>query len=448
MLDTSLPIDELLELDPTELDEIIMTMPANAAEALLYDWQMWARGNQLIPSGEWFVWLLLAGRGFGKTRTGAETVRVWSKQHTYVNLIAPTADDARDVMVEGESGILSVCPAHERPHYQPSKRRLVWPNGAISQIFTADEPERLRGKQHMKLWADELCAWRYPEAWDMAMLGLRLGPNPQALVTTTPKPIRLIKELLADERTFVTRGKTQENKRNLAPKFLEQIIKKYEGTRLGRQELDGEVLDDNPGALFKRANIDEYRVKKMPCEMRRIVIGLDPFVSNDPKSDEAGIVAVCEGDDGHAYVLHDFSLNGITEDWGATTVRQYHALAADCVVAEVNNGGDLVINTMRVLDPNINAKKVTASRGKAVRAEPVAALYEQGRVHHVGCLPTLEDQMCDWNPADKTAKSPDRMDALVWALTELMVQPQNDGLLRALEAQVAAKRAEQAKRAN
>jgi len=438
MLDTArVPVEELLALPTDELEALIMGMPESAATALLYDWQMWARDNQLVPPGSWFVWLLLAGRGFGKTRTGAETVRIWAKEHTYVNLVAPTADDARDVMVEGESGILAICPPHERPHYQPSKRRLVWPNGAISQIFTADEPERLRGKQHMKLWADELCAWRYPEAWDMAMLGLRLGPNPQALVTTTPKPIRLIKELLADERTLVTRGTTQENKRNLAPKFLEQIIKKYEGTRLGRQELDGEVLDDNPGALFKRTDIEDKRVTKNKCpELRRIVIGLDPFVSNNPDSDEAGIVAVGLGlDDDEAYVLHDFSLNGLVDDWGKVSVRQYHALAADLIVAEVNNGGDMVENTLRVVDPNVNVKKVTASRGKAIRAEPVAALYEQGRVHHVGCHPKLEDEMCDWNPADKTAKSPNRLDALVWAITELMVLPQNDGLLRAMEQQ-------------
>src|SRR5580692_9977446 len=241
------------------------------AEALQFDWNEWARDTQKKPEGDWAVWLILAGRGYGKTRTGAETVRAWVGDFPFVNLIGATADDARDIMIEGESGLLAICPRHERPRYLPSKRRLDWPNGGKSLIFTADEPERLRGKQHNKLWCDEVCAWRYPEAYEQAMLGLRIGAVPQAIVTTTPRPVRLLKELMADAGTVTTRGTTYDNRAHLAPGFYSRIIGRYEGTRLGRQELNAEVLEDVEGALWSNSLIEASRVKVAP-EMSRIVV--------------------------------------------------------------------------------------------------------------------------------------------------------------------------------
>ena len=381
-----------------------------------------------MPGGDWTYWLILAGRGFGKTRTGAETVRQWiSEGHRYVNLIGATADDARDIMIQGESGILAVCPRSERPTYKPSQRKLIWPNGAVSLIFTADEPDRLRGKQHSHLWGDELAAWRYPDAWDQAKFGLRLGDHPQAVITTTPRPTRMVRELMTDAATEVTRGKTYDNRQNLAPSFFDAVLKRYEGTRLGRQEIDGDVLDDNPAALFKRADIDEARIGIAP-ELSRIVVAIDPAVTSNEDSDETGIVVAGERD-GEAYILADLTQKGSPEQWARAAIAAYHEHKADRIVAEVNNGGDLVASVIRSLDRSVPIKTVTASRGKAVRAEPVGALYEQHKVHHVGAHPALEDQMCEWNPTDKTAKSPDRVDAMVWAVTELVLNDKTTGLL-------------------
>jgi len=387
---------------------------------LLHDWGFWARPNQRLPADPWTTWLILAGRGYGKTRTGAETVREWVKTNRFVNLIGATADDARDIMIEGESGILAVCPRSERPIYRPSKRLLVWPNGARSLIFTADEPERLRGKQHAKFWGDELAAWRYPESWDQARLGLRLGDNPQSIVTTTPKPTTLIKGLIADPTTHVTRGTTYENRDNLAKTFLSEIITKYEGTRLGRQELNAEVLDDNPNALWARKDIDDHRIAALPDGLSRIVIPIDPAVSSNEDSDETGIVPVGRDNQHppHFYVIDDLSLIATPAGWARCAITAYHDLKADRIVGEVNNGGDMVESTLRNVDENISYVAVHASRAKITRAEPVAALYEQGRVHHVGAFPKLEDQMCEWDPTTGEA-SPDRMDSLVWGITEL-----------------------------
>lgn len=385
--------------------------------ALAWGWHLWARDEQLEPPGDWSYWLILAGRGFGKTRTGAEWVRQEVKTSRFVNLIGATADDARDIMIEGESGILACCPRKERPEYRPSQRKLIWPNGAISLIFTADEPERLRGKQHEKLWADEVAAWRYPEAWDQAKFGLRLGARPRACLTTTPKPSKLVKQLIADPATHVTRGSTYANKSNLAPSFFSEIVKTYEGTRIGRQELNAEVLDDNPNALWNRKQIDESRVQKAPA-LKRIVIGVDPSVTSNEDSDLTGIVAAGLGADDHGYVLEDASLMASPDGWARRAVKAYHDHKADRLIAETNNGGDLVEVVIRTVDRNVSYRKVTASRGKMIRAEPIAALYEQGRIHHVGSFPDLEDQMCEFDPIT-SAKSPDRMDALVWAFTDL-----------------------------
>lgn len=392
------------------------------AEALLYDWSWFARPNQILPDGDWVNWLILAGRGWGKTRTGAEAVRHWVKDYPFVNLIGATLDDARDIMVEGESGILRICPKDERPVY--INRQLRWPNGAKSLIFTADEPERLRGKQHMKLWADEICAWRYPESWDQASFGLRLGDNPQAVITTTPKPTKLLKTIIADPSTIVTRGSTYENENNLAEAFMSTVISRYEGTRLGRQELSAEILEDNIGALWRRGDIDRLRVRVAPA-MKRITVNIDPSVSSHAESDEAGITVTGLGVDGHGYVLDDVSLRGTPTEWATVAVAAYHKWGADRIIGESNNGGEMIETVIRMIDSKVAYKSVHASRGKITRAEPISALYEKSMCHHVGYFPTLEDQMCEYDP--KTSKySPDRMDSLVWGFTELMTAEQTE----------------------
>ena len=395
---------------------------AQYIEAVKYRWTLNARDKQQLPTMPFFVWLILAGRGFGKTRTGAETVRHWVKSYPMVNIIGSTADDARDIMIEGESGILSICPSNERPVYVSSKRRLEWPNGAVSLIFTADEPERLRGKQHMKIWADELAAWRYEEAWSQTMFGLRLGDNPQAIVTTTPRPTKIIRELAADERNVITVGTTYENKANLAQGFFDYVIKKYEGTTLGRQELLAQILTDNPAALWKRADIDNSRVLQAP-ELDRVIVGVDPSATSG--GDEAGIITVGKhGED--FYTIADDSVQGSPKTWATAAVTAYHRHKANCIVAEDNNGGEMVEAVIKQVDPTVTVKRVHASRGKATRAEPVAAISEQGRDHHVGAFAALEDELCLWMVGDA---SPNRLDAKVWAITELM----STGTLESIE---------------
>jgi len=317
-------------------------------------------------------------------------------------------------MIEGESGILAICPPDERPAYVASKRRLEWQNGAVSLIFTADEPERLRGKQHYKIWADEVAAWRYEESWSQAMMGLRLGDNPQGIVTTTPKPTKLFLELLKDPRNIVTTGTTYENRANLAAGFFNYVISKYEGTRLGRQELNAEVLTDMPGALWKRADIDKNRVLKAPETLDRVVVGVDPTASSG--GDEAGIITEGKAGDDY-YCLADDSTHGSPQAWASAAVKAYYMHKADCIVAEKNNGGEMVEAVIKQVDPNVNVKLVWASRGKATRAEPIAAIAEQGRDHHVGTFAQLEDELCQWVPGDA---SPNRLDAKVWAITELL----------------------------
>ncbi len=442
-----------LRLPLEERTKRLRKLSTSELERLRYEWQFWARPSQIAPqpfaAGEKTYWLLQAGRGFGKTRVGAEQVREWARSFQYINLIGATLDDARDIMIEGESGILAVCPNHERPRYVG--RKLLWPNGALSLIFTADEPERLRGKQHEKLWADELGAWRYAEAWDQAQFGLRLGHSPQAIVTTTPRPVKTVRELLADPDCIVTHGTTYENAPNLAPPFLRKIVRRYEGTRLGRQELNAELLNDNPRALWNRDMIDRLRVETAPV-LSRVVIGLDPNVKNRDRTvlaktydtlDEAGIVVAGTamiGDRAHFYVLGDYSIDEGPNVWGGRSVQAYREHRADRIIGEVNNGGDMVEATIRAVDQNVSYKSVTASRGKAVRAEPISALYEQGRVHHVGSFARLEDEMCDFDPVIAmlpTTKSPNRMDALVWALTELSVD-ESFGMLEFMRAQAGA----------
>lgn len=412
-------------------NEIIADLTTAQALDVLHDWPFWARPNQLPPSGEWRVWLLLAGRGFGKTRTGAELIRarVMARTARRLALVAPTAGDARDVMVEGESGILAISPPWERPRYEPSKRRVTWPNGAIATLFSADQPERLRGPQHDAAWCDELASWRYPEAWDMLMFGLRLGEDPRVVVTTTPRPTKLIRELLGDPTVVVTRGTTFENRANLAPVFLGQIVRRYQGTRLGRQELEAEFLEDVPGALWNRGVIEAARVYAVP-ELIRVVVAIDPAASSKEGADETGIIVAGKDENGCGWVLADASGRYQPTEWARTAISAYRTHNADRIVAEVNNGGDMVEATLRIIEPNAPFAAVRASRGKVTRAEPVAALYEQGRVRHLGVFSQLEDQMCAFTRdahgdlASRSAgDSPDRVDALVWALTDLLVEP-------------------------
>ena len=350
-------------------------------------------------------------------------------------LIAPTAADARDVMVEGDSGILSVCWANDRDHrgnligrpsYEPSKRRLTWANGAMATTYSADEPERLRGPQHDAGWCDELAAWNYAQdAWDMFMFGLRLGSDPRAMVTTTPKPIPLLRQIMGAETTVVTRGSTYANRANLAPSFLDKIVTRYEGTRLGRQELLGEILDDYAGALWTRDMIDAAKRDAKVPDMQRVVVAIDPSgtAGADDEGDSIGIVVAGRGVDGLAYVLADRTCKLSPDGWGRRAVAAYREFKADRIVAERNFGGAMVQHVIRTVDKQAAYREVTASRGKVVRAEPIAALYEQGRVKHVAGMEALEDQMCAMTGEGFLGEgSPDRVDALVWALTDLMTK--------------------------
>jgi phage terminase large subunit-like protein len=399
------------------------------ADAIEGSWTARARPNQLPPPGSWSIWLLLAGRGFGKTLSAAQWAQgqVLSGISRRLAIVAATAADARDVMVEGPSGILSIAPDWARPSYEPSKRRLSWPNGAIATCYSAEEPERLRGPQHDAAICDELASWARPETWDMLMFGLRLGQNPRCVVATTPRPTKLIKELLAreGEDVAVSRGSTFENRDNLAPSFFNQIVRRYEGTRLGRQELAGELLEDVPGALWTRGAIEEARCKFAP-DLVRVVVAIDPAVSSGEDADETGIIVAGIDGGGHGYVTEDLSGRYAPAEWARIAIGAHHRHHADRVVAEVNNGGEMVEATLRMVDPNVSFSAVHASRGKVTRAEPVAALYEQGKVHHVGAFPELEDQMAGFvGDFDRTRAgySPDRVDALVWAFTDLLVSP-------------------------
>lgn len=384
------------------------------------DWLTTARPEQVAPDGDWLTWVILAGRGWGKTRTGAEDA-AWAGMANpgwRIAVVAPTSADARDTCIEGDSGLLNVLPREAVQTWNRSLGELILVNGTRYKTFSADEPERLRGPQHHRAWADELAAWRYPEAWDQLMFGLRLGQHPQAVVTTTPKPTPLVKALVAAKTSHVTRGSTFDNAANLAPSALQMLKDKYEGTRLGRQELEAEILGDLPGALWSLSTLDAYRLREAP-ELERIVVAVDPAVTATEASDEHGIV-VAGLSLQRGIVLEDASLSGSPNEWARRAVSLYRSWNADAIVIEVNQGGDMVANTIRTIDPNVNIKEVRASRGKHVRAEPIAALYEQGRVAHVGAFPELEAQMTQMTTNGYEGEgSPDRVDALVWAFTEL-----------------------------
>jgi phage terminase large subunit-like protein len=441
------PITWFLEsLLPEERASFMAGLSGLECSILEHDWDLWARPEQREPvkfaSGEKHTWLILGGRGMGKTRPGAETTikraELLGKHYrdAKIALIAKDPSDARKVMLEGVSGILTVSPPWFRPSWEPSKTQLTWPNGVIANIFSSEDPDDLRGPQHHFGWWDEPAKAKKPEeTWDMYRFGLRLGDEPQTVITGTPRPILTLKQIIADPDTIVTRGKTRDNLANLSATFIDYIHRKYQGTRLGRQELDAEMLEDTPGALWTLAGIDRFRVKRAPSFVK-LVVAVDPNVSDvrdveDESIAECGIVAVGLGEDGHGYVIHDFSDRLSPGEWGEKVVRQYTMLKADDIIAEVNNGGALVGINVQSSAKNLGMpmpsyEEVRASRGKRTRAEPVSALYEQGRVHHVGIFSDLEDQMVTWIPGAGLL-SPDRMDALVWGITYLMLNPETRG---------------------
>ncbi len=437
---TAALIDELRALPLAQREAALEIFTPEEQRALYYDWNFWARPNQLEPSGEWEIWLVLSGRGFGKTRMGAEWIKAQVYDGArYIHLVGETAGDVRDVMIEGESGILATADPWFVPVYEPSKRRLTWPNGAIANLFSGEEPDQLRGPQCQIAWVDELAKMRYArDAWDNLMMGMRLKGYGEdinrAVVTTTPRPIPIIRELTDDPETVVTRGSSYDNRGNLTEGFAKRIFSRYEGTRLGRQELHGEILEDTPGALWAGQQLETLRLPSYPAEeMLRVAVSLDPSVTDPNKEglddvpDEWGIIVSCT--EPHAnpgqvkgYVLEDASGLYSPAEALARGAECYRAWEADVMVGEVNNGGDLIEALLRSL-PNtrdIVWSAVRASRGKMKRAEPVASLYEQARIHHIGHFPDLESEMTTYTGAPGEL-SPNRLDAMVWGFTELLL---------------------------
>ena len=429
------------------LDEWINGLTAEEGLALLYDWRFWARPNdQLPPSGDWWAWLILGGRGSGKTRPGAEWIiqkeREWyQKKRTdsdplRLALVAETEDDGRDIMVEGQSGILACAPPDNRPAYYPEKRKLIWKSGAQAKLYSGDSPGQLRGPQHHFAWLDEFAKWKYPEeAYGILEDGLRLGDNPQCVITTTPRPLAILKELMEDPRCVTVQAKTYANAAHLPEKFIQRIEQRYKGSRRDRQEIDGELLEDTPGALWTLEMIDKVRIRTQANkpECRRIVIGVDPqgkeapdmrWLADEDEDSETGIVVCGEGYDGRCYVLEDGSGNFNPHQWGGEAVAAYQRHGASLIVAESNHGGEMVRDTIHAIDSTVPVDLVRASEGKTARAEPISVFYRQGQVCHVGYFAFLEEEMRHYTGKEK--QSPNRLDALVWALHELLISSRQD----------------------
>lgn len=430
--------DWIVSEGPDAQEEFLDSLNEGELMALPYLFEFWAMDHQLPPEGNWRSWIVMGGRGAGKTRAGAEWVRAQVEGAKPLDpgpcrrmaLVGETFDQVREVMIFGESGIMATSPPDRRPDWQATRKRLIWPNGATAQAFSAHDPEGLRGPQFDGAWVDEMAKWKKArDTWDMLQFALRLGDDPRVCITTTPRNVGILKELVATDTTVVTSAPTEANRAYLADSFLDEVRARYAGTRLGRQELDGILLDEAEGALWTSAMLEALRIDTAP-EMDRVVVALDPPVSGKATSDECGIVAVgacTQGpvQDWRAYVLADCSIGAASPNsWANAAIRAMEAWGADRLVAEVNQGGDLVASVIRQVDPMVPIRTVHASRGKVARAEPVAALYEQGRVHHLKGLGDLEDQMCAMTAQGYEGKgSPDRVDALVWALTELMIEP-------------------------
>jgi predicted phage terminase large subunit-like protein len=437
--------ERLASLPEEARERVLAGLNGAAAQALAHDWEWLARPEQLAPAGDWRIWLMMAGRGFGKTRAGAEWVRRIAEAdgRARIALVGATLGEARSVMVEGPSGLLAVAPWWNRPAFSPALRRLIWPNGAMALLFGAAEPEALRGPQFSHGWADEIAKWPQAQAaWDNLMMGMRLGDRPRVLATTTPRPVPLVRGLVAREGgdVIVTRGRTADNVANLADGFVAAMEQSYGSTRLGRQELDGELIAEVEGALWSRELLDRCRVAHVPeredgdALLSRVVVGVDPPAS--AHGDACGIVVAGLGPDGRAYVIADASVEKATpEGWARAVAHAAAVHGADRVIAEANNGGAMVESVLRAAEAALPVRLVHASRGKAARAEPVAALYEAGRVRHRGAFWALEDEMCGLVAGGGyvgPGRSPDRADALVWALTELMLGRRGDVRVRAV----------------
>jgi phage terminase large subunit-like protein len=427
--------EDLRHLSKEEFADLMEQLGPKDAEELLYNWKFWARPDQLEPPGRYKIWMPLAGRGWGKTRTGAETVREWVKQGLKrIACVAPTKGDVRRVMVEGNSGLLSICSKDDKTHrgadmgypvWSPTNNTATWANGAKAEFFSAEDPERLRGPQFHAAWCDELAAWRNMQAtWDMLQFTLRLGQNPKVLITTTPKPVKLVRHIMAlskeqPDKYVVTTGSSYDNKDNIDLEALSQ----YEGTRLGRQELYAEVLEEAAGALWTVEMIDKCQAYPEDVDieaLQRIVVAVDPAVTANEESDMTGIVVAGIDVNGHGVVIEDTTEQLSPSGWAKKVVDLYHKYGADRIVAERNQGGEMVRHTIETEDNTVPIRLVHASRGKFARAEPVSALYEQGRVKHLPGLDELEQQMVTWEPLGSMG-SPDRLDALVWAMTDLML---------------------------
>ena len=427
-------IESIASLPASERTELISSLSEDQLKALSNDWRSWARPEQMAPDGQWQTWLIRAGRGFGKTRSGAEWVkeRVESGLATRIALVGQTPADVRDIMIQGESGFLNIYPDGQAPKYEPSKRRLTWPNGAFALAFSSWRPDLLRGPQFDTAWCDEVGSWKYStETWDNLQLSLRLGPDPRCVVTTTPRPIEVLRKLIADPHCVQTTGSTYANRGNLPPAFFERIVATYAGTQRGRQEIEGELLDEVEGALWKRAWIEATRSQGELPDLVRVAVGVDPAGTAKDTSDETGIVVAGIDAMQHIWILADGSGRYSPDGWATRAIELNDRFEANNIVGESNFGGDMVGHTIRTtatkLKRSIAFKGVHASRGKRIRAEPVAALYEQGLVHHWGSFPALEDQLCNWD-AYAGEKSPDRLDAMVWAVTAIMGRTGGIGL--------------------
>jgi phage terminase large subunit-like protein len=426
-------------LPASQREEILSSYSQDELAALEFDWRFWGRPKQIAPPGDWATWILRAGRGFGKTRTGAEWFHERAAEHPgrWMALVAKTPADARDYCIEGPGGLLRNCKPKDRPHYESSKRRITWPNGSWATVYSSEEADQLRGFSGDTAWLDELAKYPNPqEVWDNLQFGMREASSdrPRRLITSTPRPLPIIRQIEKLPGTIVVTGSSYENRGNLDRTWFNETIAAYEGTRFGRQEIHAEILNDIPGALWSRDKIDECRLKQAP-DLSRIVIAIDPAASSEEKADESGIVVA--GVDGrrHGFVLQDATMKGTPQEVCEKAVRLFWNLGADRIVAEVNNGGEWIEAVLRSVDPTVPYRAVRASRGKVTRAEPVSSFYERGLVHHVGSFPQLEDQMCEFTVDfdRKTAGySPDRVDALVWAFTELMVTGSGEPGIRSL----------------
>jgi phage terminase large subunit-like protein len=417
----------LAALPEAERRKVLASLSPEELEGLEYCWPLFARPDQLPPPPPWRTWLMLGGRGSGKTRSAAEYIRgeVESGRHQSIVLVGPTADTLRRDQAEA---ILRISPSWCRAQHEPSTRRITWQNGAVAYLLSSEEPDRARGINASLCWGDELTSWTYPdEIWANIQMGLRIpgpkGDDPRAVISTTPKRHKLLKQVMASPTTATTRSRTVDNRANLSEATVEFLMSTYGGTSLGRQELDAELLDDVDGALWGRELLDTCRVEHDDKrEYRRVVVAVDPSGGSGKNNDECGIIVAGRGADAHGYVLADLSGKLSPERWARRAVDAYHTYKADKIVVEANFGGDMCVATIRGIDARIPVKVLHASRGKAIRAEPVVSLYEQHRVHHVGSLDGLEDQMCSWDP-NHSSGSPDRVDAAVWAITELLVTP-------------------------